>query len=205
MANQKIVLVVDDMAENLTIMRSLLNNYFDVRLAKSSKLALGLLSNLKVDLVLLDIEMPGMSGFELLRRLKERDSNNKDTPVIFVTSHADKRLINEAINHGAREYILKPIQAEALYKKIDAVIGMPESRTQTLEEKLKSLITAVGSGDGVRAESITRELFTIAETHEDQIRESMEKIAELILAFEYEKGIKKIQELLHNLSLNRMW
>ena len=205
MANQKIILVVDDMAENLTLLRSMLSDYFDVRLAKSAKMALGLLSNLQVDLILLDIEMPGMSGFEFLRQISERSLNNKDTPVIFVTSHANREFIHEAAKIGVRGYLLKPIGAETLYEKIGSVIGMPEGKTNTMEEKLKTLLLAAGSGDSAMAESLTNELLVMARSQEDQIRSSMEAVAELIQAFEYEKGIIKIQEFLHNLSLNRMW
>ena len=205
MANRKIILIVDDATETLTLLRSMLNDYFDVRVAKSAKMALGLLGNLHVDLILLDIEMPGMSGFEFLRQLKERKSTNKDTPVIIITSHSNKKFIDEAIGAGAKGYLLKPIKSDTLYEKIGTVIGMPESATNTMEEKLKMLLSAVGSGDSSQAESLTRELLVMARPREEQIRSSMEEIAKLILAFDYEKGLVKIQEFIHNLSLNRMW
>ena len=55
MSDRKIILAVDDMPESLTIMRTLLQDYFDIRLAKTGKLALNLLENTKVDLIFLDI------------------------------------------------------------------------------------------------------------------------------------------------------
>ena len=205
MMHRKIILVVDDMSENLTLIRSMLKDHFDVRLAKSGKMALGLLANLKVDLILLDIEMPGMTGFEFLKRLYDTDSLNKKTPVIFITSHADRDLINEAINAGAKDYLLKPVKTEALYKKIDDVIGMPEIKTNPLEGNLKSLLSAAASADSERIEDFLKELQRISLTRDERIRNSIDEIGKLMHAFEYERGITKINDLLHNLSLNRPW
>ena len=203
MSTKKIILVVDDMPENLTLIRSLLKDYFDVRLAKSGKMALGLLENLKVDLILLDVEMPGMSGFEFLRQLDDKDSLNRKTPVIFITSHGERDLINDAINAGAKDYLLKPINAEALFKKIDNVIGMPEIKTSPLEGNLKFLLSAAESGDSEQIESIVKVLLEITRSKDERIRNSMEDIAKLMYDFDYEKGIKKTNEFLHNLSLHR--
>ena len=126
MTGKKIILAVDDMPENLMLLGSLLEKYFDVRLAKSADMALNILGRIKVDLILLDIVMPEMSGFEFLNLLYSRNSLNKKAPVIFITSHADLDVIGKAIKAGAKDYIVKPIIAETLYKKINAVIGIPE-------------------------------------------------------------------------------
>ena len=203
MKERKIILAVDDMPESLTLLRSILKDYFDIRVAKSAKMALGLLNNLQVALILLDIEMPGMSGFEFLRQVNVKDSLNKDTPVIFVTSHADKKFISQALDNGAKGYLLKPIKADALYKKIDAVIGMPENKNSLLEKKLNSLMVAAASGDSGQVESLAKELLVITKGQEAHIHSTMEDIAKLMLNFDYEKGIIKIKELLHNLSLKR--
>ena len=202
MTDRKIILAVDDMSENLTLLRSMLEDYFDIRLAKSAKMALTLLDNTVVDLILLDIEMPGMSGFEFLRQLRLVNSKNKDTPVIFVTSHAKADLITQAINSGAKDYLLKPIKADALYKKIDAVIGMPEDKTDPLEKKLKALMSAAVSGDSSRAESIMAELKNHVLGQNVHKRRFVEDIGNFIHAFDYEKGINKIKEFLVYLSLN---
>ena len=204
MAERRTILVVDDMTENLTFMRSLLQDYFDVRLAKSGKMAISLLENVKVDLILLDIEMPGMSGFELIRRIKSYDSLNKKTPIIFVTSHADVDYIHNAISAGAKDYILKPVKEEALYKKIEAVIGMPEHTISSLEGNLKSLAAAVSSGDSAKAESILAELDSLSSGQNVHKRQYAEDVKKLILAFEYEKGLKKIEAFLNYLSREKV-
>ncbi|MDR0312250.1 MAG: response regulator [Treponema sp.] len=200
MAEKKIILAVDDMPENLMLLGSLLEDYFDVRLAKSADMAMGLLSTVKVDLILLDIVMPEMSGFEFLNILRNRETINIKTPVIFVTSHADLDVIGKAINLGARDYIVKPIKAETLYKKIDAVIGLPEHIPNIIEAKLEKLISAAASANKVQAESLVKELLSLAKGL-PHINTSMEEIAKNITEFEYEQVVNKSKILLHTLEL----
>ena len=199
MAERKTVLVVDDMAENLTLMRSLLQDYFDVRLAKSGKMALSLLETVRVDLILLDIKMPSMSGFELIRLMKLYDTPNKKTPIIFVTSQADKDYIYDAVSAGVRDYILKPVQADALYKKIDAVIGMPEHKLSSLEGNIRSLKFAISSGDSAQAESLITELRILVKDQNIQRKGYAQDIQKFIQTFDYEKALKTIESFLNYL------
>ena len=200
MAEKRKILVVDDMTENLTLMRSMLQDYFDVRLAKSGKMAISLLEEVKVDLILLDIEMPTMSGFELIRRIKSYDTPNNKTPIIFVTSHGNKDYIHDAARAGVKDYILKPVKEEALYKKIDAVIGMPECTANPLEGNINSLKNAVSSGDSAMAEALLIELDNLVSGENIHKRQYAEDIGKLILAYEYEKGLNKIEAFLNYLS-----
>ncbi|MDR0316775.1 MAG: response regulator [Treponema sp.] len=200
MAEKKIILAVDDMPENLMQLGSLLEDYFDVRLAKSADMALNLLSGIKVDLILLDIVMPEMSGFEFLNLLRTRESPNKKTPIIFITAHADIDIIGKAISLGARDYIVKPIKADMLYKKIDSVIGIPQHIPSIIESKLKQLATAVTAANKVQAESLVKELLGLARGI-PLVNNSMEEIAKLINDFEYEQVLNKVSILLHTLEL----
>jgi putative two-component system response regulator len=200
MGDKKIILAVDDMPENLMLLGSLLEDYFDVRLAKSALMALNLLNGIKVDLILLDIVMPEMSGFEFINLLRERESPNRKTPVIFITSYADLDVIGRAIKSGARDYIVKPIVAETLYKKIDAVIGIPVHIPNIIEGKLEKLMAAVASANKVQAETLMKELLSVSKGI-PHINNSLEGIAKLIRNFEYEDGMNKIGILLHTLEL----
>ncbi|MDR0442031.1 MAG: response regulator [Treponema sp.] len=204
MAGKKIILAVDDMAENLTLLRSMLEKHFDVRLAKSGNMALTLLENTRVDLILLDIEMPGMSGFEFMKNFHIQKPENKKVPIIFVTSHASTDLIAKAIKEGGKDYVVKPINPDVLYKKIDALIGMPSSHkgsAHTLEGCVQNLLEAVSSGDSALAESHVRELKAFPTRDNTINKRYIDEIVKYIQAFEYEKGIQKINLLLHNLSL----
>jgi putative two-component system response regulator len=200
MAEKKIILAVDDMPENLMQIGSLLEDYFDVRLAKSADMALSLLSGVKVDLILLDIVMPEMSGFAFLDLLRTRESPNKKTPVIFITAHADLDIIGRAIKLGAKDYIVKPIVAETLYKKINSVIGLPQHIPSIIEGKLEKLMAAMGSANKVQAETIVKELLSLARGF-PLILSSMEEISRLVGDFEYEEGLNKTELLLQTMDL----
>lgn len=123
-SGKKIILAIDDVSLNLLSTKSLLSKYFDVRVAKSGELALFILGSTKVDLILLDIEMPGMSGFDFMKIIGEIPEV-KDTPVIFVTAHATESIISRAVECGAKDYIVKPINRSDLYRKIFKLFGMP--------------------------------------------------------------------------------
>jgi len=113
----KIILVVDDSSANLQLCRGLLGGEYDVRLVKSGKIALEALTRIKPDIILLDIEMPGMSGFDVITELNA-DSGLRAIPVIFVTSHATEKLVAKAAELGASDYVVKPVEAGVLRGKI---------------------------------------------------------------------------------------
>ncbi|MDR0998418.1 MAG: response regulator [Treponema sp.] len=121
MADKMIILAVDDMSMNLRTIRVILEEKYDIRLAKSGELALGILKNTPVKLVLLDIEMPGMSGFDVMAEMRKLPRCG-DIPVIFITSHATPELIVSAYDHGAGDYIIKPISPPVLEKKVEALL-----------------------------------------------------------------------------------
>jgi len=121
MDNRKIILVVDDSSANLQLCRGLLSGDFDVRLAKSGTLALDALAKLRPDVILLDIEMPDMSGFEVMTEINMRPEL-ENVPVIFVTSHATEKLVVKAVQHGVVDYLVKPFEAELLRSKIQAAL-----------------------------------------------------------------------------------
>ncbi|MDR1986228.1 MAG: response regulator [Treponema sp.] len=124
MREKQVILAIDDMSMNLRTIKVLLEKQFDVRLAKSGQMALTILDSEKVALILLDIEMPGMSGFEFLEKMKDYP-NAKDVPIIFISSHASPELIKHASKHGSvKDYIIKPITPEILEKKVWAALNM---------------------------------------------------------------------------------
>jgi len=119
---KKIILAVDDMAVSLTTIRTILQHEYDVRLAKSATLALEMLKTINVALILLDIEMPEISGLEFVALLK-KSPELKNIPVIFVTSHANPQFIDQAMAFEAEGYIVKPFIPEALIKRVKSVLG----------------------------------------------------------------------------------
>jgi len=117
MENRKVVLVVDDSSVSLQVCKGLLSGEYDVRLAKSGKMALVALVRVRPDIILLDIEMPDMTGFEVMEE-KNKDLSLKGIPVIFVTSHTSGQFVIKAMGQGAVDYIVKPFVPEVLRTKI---------------------------------------------------------------------------------------
>jgi CheY-like chemotaxis protein len=122
---KKVILTVDDTAVNLAIIRSILRTNYDVRVCKNGDMAKYMVDHVSIDLALLDINMPIVSGFELLDYIRN-SSKQKDLPVIFVTGSATKEFIGKAVSAGALDYIIKPIQPLILTRKIADIFDSPE-------------------------------------------------------------------------------
>jgi putative two-component system response regulator len=119
---KRTILAIDDMSVNLRTIKSILGNEYDVRVAKQVGSALLVLDSTKIDLVLLDIELPGeISGLDFLRLLKNQ-LTLCDIPVIMVTSSTSRENIEEAIKRGARDYVLKGFTAETLLSKVHTIL-----------------------------------------------------------------------------------
>jgi len=111
------VVLVDDVKANLTMGRDLLKNNYEVYPALSSDKLFELLENIEPDLILLDIEMPEVNGYEALKRLKA-DSRYKSIPVIFLTAKDDESSELEGFDLGAADYVTKPFSGPLLLKRI---------------------------------------------------------------------------------------
>lgn len=117
--NKNIVLIVDDDKNILESLKMLLiHSGFHVETAANGEIAFLLLNNINPDIILLDITMPQMDGFEFCKILKE-NSETKDIPVIFLTgvgSEIGTRL--QSLMVGAIDYITKPYESDELIQKI---------------------------------------------------------------------------------------
>jgi len=120
---KKIILSIDDIPSNLIAIKKILEPVFDVRLVKDGEQALALLRRDKIDLVLLDIEMPKQNGFELLQIIRQ-DPTLADIPVIFVTTHTSASFTRRAAEAGAQGYILKPFKPSLLIQQVFEQLDM---------------------------------------------------------------------------------
>ena len=111
------IVLVDDNAANLAIGRNLLKTFYEVYPAPSAAKLFEILENVIADLVLLDIEMPEMDGYEAIKKLKE-DPRFADIPVIFLTSKSDEESEMEGFDLGAVDYVSKPFSGPLLLKRI---------------------------------------------------------------------------------------
>ena len=114
--SQMTILVVDDTEANIDMLLAILKEY-DVIPATSGEDALSLLEDEKVDLVLLDIIMPEMDGFDVCRQIKN-SPDTADIPVIFITAKDDEESIEEAYKIGGVDYITKPFRPRELKARV---------------------------------------------------------------------------------------
>ncbi|MDR0409112.1 MAG: response regulator [Spirochaetaceae bacterium] len=115
---KKVVLAVDDTPEALQSISSILGNDYDVRLAVDAASAEAALSKIdNVDLMLLDVEMPDVSGIKFLEKL-QRNPSYKNIPVVFITAHKEDAVIKKAIKNGAKGYVTKPFSPDALLESV---------------------------------------------------------------------------------------
>ena len=121
--DKKIVLVVDDAAGNIAILVEILKASYRPRIAKAGAQALKIArASPPPDLILLDVEMPGMDGFETCRELKS-DTATRDIPVIFVTGHTDRHQEERGLALGAVGYLTKPIDPPTVLDKVAKALG----------------------------------------------------------------------------------
>lgn len=129
------ILLVDDLEENLLALEALLRREgVACILARSGEQALELLLEHDVALALLDVQMPGMDGFELAE-LMRGNSRTKNVPIIFVTAGAhDMSRIFKGYEAGAVDFLHKPIEPRVLRNKIDTFVGMHRKQRQLAEQ-----------------------------------------------------------------------
>ena len=114
---RKTILAVDDAAENLDVVKSVLSPFYTVKAAVNGKMALGIADKQQPDLILLDIMMPEMDGYEACRLLKQNPST-RDIPVIFLTAKDQSMDEAKGFALGAADYIHKPFSPPILLARV---------------------------------------------------------------------------------------
>lgn len=140
-AENSTVLIVDDIPENLQLLGNvLLSQGLDVGFAVNGMQALEAVEYNKPDLILLDIMMPGMDGFEVCRRLKA-NPNTAEIPIIFLTAKTQTEDIVSAFDMGAVDYVTKPFNPSELVVRVFTHLEIKKSRNliQKQNEKLQEL------------------------------------------------------------------
>jgi len=118
MARRFKILIVDDAPKNIQVVANLLGDTeYDLSYATSGHRALELIELNRFDLVLLDVMMPGMNGYDVCKKIK-KDGFCGDLPVIFITAKTDEESLIEAFNAGAQDYVTKPFNSAELMARI---------------------------------------------------------------------------------------
>lgn len=124
----KTLLIVDDSEANVAILLELLSDY-DLLVALDGESALEMLAEEKVDLVLLDILMPGIDGYETCRRIKAQPELSA-IPVVFITAETTPEAIDKAYEIGAVDYINKPFKPREVMVRVDNHLTLQTLRQQ---------------------------------------------------------------------------
>lgn len=158
------VLIVDDTPENLALMNGVLSPFYDTKVANNGERALRVAqSAIAPDLVLLDIMMPDIDGYEVCKRLKA-DARTRDVPVIFLTAKTDVGDEQHGFDVGAVDYIAKPISAAIVLARV---------RTQ---------LTLKAAADFLRDRNAYLEAEVAKRTHEVQVVQDVSIMAMASLA-----------------------
>ena len=124
MDNSANVLIVDDVPDNIQVaMNFLKEEPYNLSFATRGQEALALMKTHEYDLVLLDIMMPEMDGFEVCRRIKA-EPRLQDIPIIFVTAKVDVDSISQGFHAGAVDYLCKPFHAEELLARVNTHLSL---------------------------------------------------------------------------------
>ena len=132
MDNRERILVVDDDFMNLRVVEHILKNEFEVTGVNSGEECLSYIQETVPDMILLDLYMPDMNGFEVLERMKS-DDRYKDIPVIFLTADDDKQTEVKGFQAGALDFVTKPFIAEIVRQRVNRLMEL--SRLQKHLEK----------------------------------------------------------------------
>ncbi|GAA5171425.1 response regulator [Viridibacterium curvum] len=125
------ILVVDDDRATARMHSAILGDRYNIQIANSGEAALQACEAQMPDLMLLDIDMPGMNGFETCRRLREIT----DIPILFATGHASPEEHLKAFDAGGSDIFVKPVSAEILSRKVKLAIRQHQLQRSLLQEK----------------------------------------------------------------------
>ena len=174
------ILVVDDSPENIDLLGNALSRDFEIKVALNGEKALKIAGAEKPpDLILLDVKMPGIDGYEVCRRLKS-NSKTREIPVIFVTSMSEVEDETKGLELGAIDYITKPIRPPIVQARVRSHIELKDAR-EYLKNQNKILEH--------RVEERTKEVLELQRV-EFELRTAREKVEnELNIAAQIQRSI----------------
>ena len=142
---QQQILIIDDSKQIHTLVISLLGDEpVAVHSAYDAPYGISLATSLRPDLILLDVEMPGMDGFEACRRLRLEPAT-ATIPIIFLTARASTEEIVQGLNLGANDYIAKPFKLSELVSRVRAALRTSRLIRLLEEEALVDILTGLGN------------------------------------------------------------
>jgi len=137
------ILIVDDVLKNIQLLGNVLQDEgFDISFAISGEQALSIVDNVNPDLILLDIMMPGIDGFEVCKKIKENIKIN-EIPIIFLSAKIESEDIVKGFKLGAVDYITKPFIQEELIARVNTHFELRKSKNLLIDMKEKEMFNAM--------------------------------------------------------------
>ena len=136
------ILIVDDEETNIDILMEILGEDYDIYAATDTQTALEILKEEKIDLLLLDVLMPDINGFELCKLIKG-DEDLKDIPVIFITALTDEESIEKAFEVGGNDYITKPFKPKEVIARVKTQLKLKKYQEKLKELAIKDPLTGL--------------------------------------------------------------
>jgi len=159
--DKKVVLVVDDAPANIRIVNEILRDTYKVKIATNGAKALELATGTPApDLILLDVVMPGMDGYEVCTRLKA-DPPTRDIPVIFLTGQTEVTDETRGFEVGAVDYIHKPFSPAVVAARVQTHLALREMREQ-LERQLLAIRTELETARQIQLSILPSEFPEVA-------------------------------------------
>ena len=139
--DRKKVILVDDNPTNLKLARNTLMGKYDVFTVPSAEKLFNLLEQVLPDLILLDVMMPGLSGYDTIKILKG-NPRTKDIPVVFLTSKSDTYSELEGFTQGAVDYVSKPFSPQLLLKRVDVhvLVESQKNELKHINDNLQKIV-----------------------------------------------------------------
>ena len=141
---RRLILLVDDDPGTIQVLYRTLSSYGDVRFSTSAAEGLQMARDLQPDLLLLDFEMPGISGLEVCRQLKA-DPRTADIVVMFVTSHHETDLEVQAFEMGAVDFIAKPVRPVVVQARVGTQLRLKALADALRQAALKDGLTGLAN------------------------------------------------------------
>jgi CheY-like chemotaxis protein len=121
-SNSKTILIIDDSTTNVVLLQAVLNNKgYSIETALNVKDAFSIMSRKMPDLILLDLLMPRINGYEFLKEIKSSDKTS-NIPIIVVSALTDQENIQKSMQLGANEFITKPVDIQKLLEMVGTVL-----------------------------------------------------------------------------------
>ncbi|ASP39551.1 diguanylate cyclase response regulator [Bacterioplanes sanyensis] len=139
---QMTVLLADDSPENIQALAACLHEQFQLKVANNGEQCLELARRFHPDLILLDIEMPGMNGFDVCQQLKDTDAT-ADIPIIFVSGHTSLASEERGLELGAVDYIFKPIRPAIVKARVNTHITLKRQRDRLAQLAMRDQLTGL--------------------------------------------------------------